>query len=112
MLQILKHSLFGDLAYGLYIVIKRITHKKRKLNPLYISTELYTELYTQCLNNVRYIQSSISVLSASANYTRGDNAGETRRKREGIRKQIDWYTEKLKEEKSMVKYYYQFANLD
>ncbi len=108
MLQIVKHSLFADLAIWLYRGIKKISRKKPKSNPSYAIKIPEIELYTQTLENVRYIRSSINVLSASANYAKGDSAGETRRKRKGIRDQIEWLKEKLKEEESMVIYYKQF----
>ena len=50
------------------------------------------------INNIRYIRSSINVLTSTLHSIKGNNGAETRKRREFTRKRIDWLTNKLPEE--------------
>jgi hypothetical protein len=59
--------------------------------------QYFKELYYTCVNNTRYLRCQLSSLQMRKN-AKGDNASETRKKRERIRAWIDYFTDKLAEE--------------
>jgi len=63
------------------------------------------ELLTISNKNVIEINSSINNFNFRLNYVRGDNRGETRKRRESLRKLIDLYITRLNEELYWVEYY-------
>lgn len=67
--------------------------------------EYFTELFTQSLNNVRYIKASMNTISGMMNSIKGRSVGDTKRRKEAMRAQLKWYENKLKEERAMVHYY-------
>jgi hypothetical protein len=70
-----------------------------------ILMDLTTELYTQSLKNVMYLNSVIQT-SMSQFYnikTRGSEKNKIRK--EFLKNQIEWYKVKLTEEEGMVEYY-------
>lgn len=69
------------------------------------------ELRLICINNVRYINSYINVLTSNSNTAKGKDASSTKKKREFIRKKIEWLKTKLVEEEGMVQYYNSLINL-
>tara|TARA_B100000287_G_scaffold294992_1_gene278315 strand:+ start:3239 stop:3568 length:330 start_codon:yes stop_codon:yes gene_type:complete len=106
MLETLKNSLFADLGSFAIGKVKSIT-KPKKVLPAYMTEEISDEeMLQQSKENVRYINSQLSILRPMTQ-VRGNSAGETRKKRKNIREQIEWYEDKLKEEKGMVKHYTQ-----
>lgn len=66
---------------------------------------LYKELYTQSLNNVRYLRASINTYNSVVNHVKGDSPAETRTKRQNVQYRIEWLKRKLTEELGMVEYY-------
>jgi hypothetical protein len=68
---------------------------------------LYKELYTQSLNNVRYIRSSLNTYNGVVNYVKGDSPAETRAKKQKMQSQIDWLKTRLAEEEFMSQHYLQ-----
>ena len=82
---------------------------------LKIETErikMYTQLYTQSVVNVRYIEASISTMSGMCNGIKGDNATETRKRRTAVRAQIEWYHRKLHEERGMAEHFGKLAGIN
>ena len=67
--------------------------------------QYFTELFTQSINNVRYIKASMNTISGMMNSIKGRNAGDTKRRKEAMRSQLKWYERKLQEERAMVHYY-------
>ena len=81
--------------------IRQEMEERRRTN---IKSE-WQELLTQSIVNVRYIKASLNTLRSNANTIKGDTAGETRRKRESVRKRIEWLEGKLTEEAGMVEHF-------
>jgi len=107
MLETLKNSLFADLGSFAIGKVKSIT-KPKKVIPAYMTEEISDEeMLQQSKENVNYIESKLRTLRPLANTVRGSSAGETRKKRRNIKESIEWYEDKLKEEKGMVQHYKQ-----
>ena len=107
MLETLKNSLFADLGSFAIGKVKSIT-KPKKVIPAYMTEEISDEeMLQQSKENVNYIESKLRTLRPLANTVRGSSAGETRKKRRNIKENIEWYEDKLKEEKGMVQHYKQ-----
>lgn len=70
-----------------------------------------TELFTISLGNVRYLNGVINVTSAMVNQVKGKTGPETRKRREDMRRQIEWYERKLWEEKGMTEYFGELAGI-
>lgn len=71
----------------------------------------FTELYTQSLNNVRYIKASMNTISGMMNSIKGRSVGDTNKRKDAMRSQIKWYEVKLQEERGMVRYYANLAGI-
>lgn len=71
---------------------------------------LYRELYTQSLNNVRFIRASLNTYGGIVNSVKGESPAKTRAKKQRIQQHIDWLKVKLVEEEGMVEYYRKLKN--
>lgn len=69
------------------------------------------ELYTICLNNVRYIRACINVHKSVAVTAKGSTAAETKRKREHAKQMVQWLERKLPEEEALVEYYKRLSTI-
>ena len=65
----------------------------------------FIELRLITINNTRYIRSYMNTLGSVLASSTGKNAAETRKKRDGARKKLEWLKCKLSEEESMTIYY-------
>jgi len=91
-----------------YKAKKRIQEKLEAediANKIIKRQSLISELYTQSLQNVTYLDSVIkTTMSQIYNIkTRGSEKNKIRK--EFLKNQLDWYKIKLSEEKSLVTYY-------
>ena len=81
---------------------KRLLEQLAREKARYTKLKELSELRLITLNNVRYISSYINTLHSVVNCMKGNNAAETKRKREGARKKLEWLKSKLIEEKGML----------
>lgn len=81
---------------------KGLLDKLAREKARYAKLKELSELRLITLNNVRYLGSYISTLNSVVNCMKGNNAAETKRKREGARRKLIWLESKLIEEKGML----------
>ncbi len=84
---------------------ERLVEQLAREKARYAKLKELSELRLITLNNVRYIGSYINTLYSVVNCMKGNNAAETKRKREGARKKLKWLESKLIEEKGMLIYW-------
>lgn len=79
--------------------------EQRKLDQVQKQKDELIDLRLITIKNVSYIKSYLNVLNSNIKTSKGNNAAETKRKREWIRNKINWLENKLVEEEGMVTYY-------
>jgi len=69
------------------------------------TTELKAELYTQSLQNVTFIKSTIQTLMSGINSIKTRGSEKNKIRKEFMQEQLAWFKTKLEEEQGMVEYY-------
>jgi hypothetical protein len=71
----------------------------------------YKALYTISIQNTTYLRSSINVHRSSLVNIKERNGAETKKKKEFMKRQIEWLERKLEEETAMVSHYSSLAKI-